>query len=121
MTDLSHIFPIPAPRDFDPQGLRMPLFSVTGARAGPRLVVTGPEKLVRVLAERFWDRPELVRMRGAMVMRANTQDPIFDLPDDVLALTEPVLAERRAYFRVLGRMTALGMIQGRSVPPRWVN
>lgn len=100
--------------------LRVPLFSLTGLRDGPRLVVTGPDALVRAVADLLWDQPQLAMMRGSLVVRPDGQDPLFDLPDDTLTLEGTAEAARFAYFRVLGRMTALGMITGRSVPRRWV-
>ncbi len=100
--------------------LRVPLFALTGLRDGPRLVVSGPDALVRALAEMFWDRPDLAIMRGSLVIRDTHQDPVYDMADDVLVVDGSVDAARFAYFRVLGRMTALGMITGRGVPHRWV-
>ena len=85
-----------------------------GVSAGPRLVVTGPEPLARYLAERFWDLPSIGRMRGSLVVRADTQDPAYDLPDVTFRLRE--VPENDAYFQVLGRMAELGMITGRGVP-----
>lgn len=98
--------------------LSTPLFSVKGIHAGPRLVVTAPEPLAHRLAERFWELQSLGHMRGALVVRANTQDPAFDLPDAVLSLGD--LSETDAYYTSLGRMTELGMISGRGVPLRRV-
>lgn len=92
--------------------LRVPLFSITGAHAGPRLVATGPEDAIRDVAERLWTLPDLVGMCGSLVVRANDQDPVFDRPDFVLSLE----AADEAYDRLLGRMTALGMIAGHGVP-----
>ena len=98
--------------------LKGPVLSVTGSKAGPRLVVTGDVDLMRDLADRFWDIPDLTHMRGALVLREDDQDPAFDLPDDVLRLR--TLNGTAAYYQTLGRMTALGMISGRGVPYRWV-
>jgi hypothetical protein len=98
--------------------LGTPLFSMKGVQAGPRLVVTAPERLARQLAERLWDLPNLGNMRGSLVVRANTQDPVFDRPDIVAALGD--LEETDAYYQVLGRMADLGMISGRGVPLRHV-
>ena len=94
--------------------LSPPLFSMKGASAGPRLVVTAPEDLARDLADRLWDLPSLGRMRGSLVVRAATQDPIFDQPDFTLHLTHPDVTD--AYYDLLGRMAGLGMITGRGVP-----
>lgn len=94
--------------------LSTPLFSMKGASAGPRLVVTCPDALARQLAERLWDLPSLGRMRGSLVVRANTQDPVYDLPDQVLEL--PEMDETSAYYGILGQMADLGMISGRGVP-----
>lgn len=107
------------PHDGETAHLRVPLLSASGGFAGPRLVVTAPAMLARPLAERFWDLDGLNRMRGSIVLRADDQDPAFDLPDAVLAL-EDSMSLTEAYFRVLGNMTALGMITGRGVPVRWV-
>lgn len=81
-------------------------------------MVTAPEGLARQLAERLWDLPSLGRMRGSLVLRANTQDPAFDLPDAVMTLGD--LGETDAYYQILGRMAGLGMISGRGVPLRRV-
>lgn len=94
--------------------LSTPLFSMRGLSAGPRLVVTCPEELARALAERLWGLPNLGRMRGSLVVRADTQDPVFDLPDLVVVLRE--MPETDAYYQVLARMADLGMITGRGVP-----
>lgn len=94
--------------------LKPPLFSVKGVSAGPRLVVTAPEDLARALADRFWDLPSLGRMRGSLVLRADDQDPVFDLPDFIFRLRAGEATD--AYFVVLGRMADLGMISGRGVP-----
>lgn len=98
--------------------LSTPLFSMKGHQAGPRLVVTAPDRLARKLAERLWDLTSLGRMRGSLVVRANTQDPAFDLPDVVMTLGD--LSETDGYYQVLGRMAELGMISGRGVPLRRV-
>lgn len=102
----------------DTSHLTGPVFSVTGDKPGPRLIVTGDVDLMRELADRFWDVPELAQIRGALVFRQDNQDPAFDRPDDVLNLR--TLNETAAYYQILGRMTALGMISGRGVPVRWV-
>lgn len=98
--------------------LKMPVFSMRGDERGPRLVVTGDIDMMRGLADRFWQVPSLSHIRGSLVLREDSQDPAFDRPDDVLTLGTD--NEREAYFEVLGRMTALGMIAGRGVPLRWV-
>ena len=98
--------------------LGSPLFSMKGLHAGPRLVVTGSEDLARQLAERFWDLPSLGRMRGSLVVRANTQDPVFDRPDFTMNVGGTDTID--AYYDVLGRMADLGMISGRGVPVRRV-
>lgn len=98
--------------------LRAPLFSMKGSYDGPRLVATGPDALIKGLADRFWNVPELSNMRGSLVLRTNDQDPSFDLPDAIVEFSET--SENEAYFQILGRMTGLGMIAGRGVPQRWV-
>ncbi len=85
-----------------------------GHEAGPRLAVSAPEALARLLSDRFWDLPSIGRMRGSLVVRADDQDPAFDMPDVVVRLTDQ--AENDAYYQVLGRMAELGMISGRGVP-----
>ena len=96
--------------------LKVPFFSMRGLHAGPRLAVSAPEMLARQLSERLWDLPSIGRMRGSLVVRSDAQDPVFDLPDEVLRLgNQP---ENDAYFHVLGRMAELGMISGRGVPLR---
>lgn len=121
MTQIAHKFPTPDNLDSNEPHLRMPLFSLTGAQAGPRLVVVGPDGTARHLARVFWDMPELVRMRGSLVIRNESQDPVHDLPDDVLELDGTTDEMRKAHLCVLGRMTALGMIEGRGIPIRWIN
>lgn len=106
----TYIFDVSANTDH----LSPPLFSMKGASAGPRLVVTAPEDLARALADRLWDLPTLGRMRGSLVVRADTQDPVFDSPDFTMHLSETETTV--AYFDVLGRMAGLGMITGRGVP-----
>lgn len=97
-----------------------PLFSLNGLYSGPRLVVTGPDALMRVVSDMFWDRHDLSAMRGSLVLRTAGPDPSFDMPDDTLVLGGEVETARFAFMEVLGRMTALGMISGRGVPLRWV-
>ncbi len=109
----------PAPR-LSEKAPCVPLFALTGLRPGPRLVVTGPDDLIRALADMFWDRPELSRICGALVLRPADQDVSCDLPDDILVLEGDGGTARAAFHRVLGRMTALGMILGCGVPHRWV-
>lgn len=104
----------------DAHDLRVPLFALTGLHAGPRLVVTGPDDLIRAVADIFWDLPELATMRGALILRTMDQDPAYDLPDVTLTLEGGAGTARHAYFRILGRLTALAMITGRGVPHRWV-
>lgn len=106
-------------RSADAIQIRVPLFSLKGTYVGPRLVVTGPKSLLQDLSDRFWEVPGLTRMRGELVFRPEGQDPIYDEPDAVLSLSNRS-DDDGAYFRILGRMTALGMISGRGVPQRWV-
>lgn len=98
--------------------LHVPLFAMDGYASGPRLVATAPDHLARRLAEKLWDLPSLGRMRGALVVRSDTQDPIFDRPDFVLEL--PEMSERDAYYSILSHMADLGMIMGRGIPRRRV-
>ena len=98
----------------------VPLFALTGLRPGARLVVTGPDDLIRSLADMFWDRPELSGIRGTLVLRPADQDVSWDLPDDILVLEGDAGTARYAFYRVFGRMTALGMIMSRGIPHRWV-
>jgi len=109
---------IPFDRKAKTDHLKVPVFAMNGSQAGPRLVVMGDVDLMRELSERFWDLPGLESIRGDLVLRQDDQDPVFDLPDDVLQLK--TLNITAAYYQVLGRMTALGMISGRGVPVRWV-
>lgn len=86
-----------------------PLMQITGPDTGPRLVVTGPRKVLESLAEHLWNRPDLGGIRGVLILRDDRQTSHFDRPDDVLNLDDnPGSALRRT----LGRMAALGMIQG---------
>lgn len=107
------------PFDGETAHLGVPLFAATCGHDGPRLVVAGPEALVRPLAEQFWNVRGLEGMNGALILRDDTQDPVFDLPDAVLELERDV-SVARAFFQVLGHMTALGMLAGRGVPLRRV-
>ena len=101
-------------RSADTGHLKVPLFSMRGVHAGPRMAVTAPEALARTLSDRLWDLPTIGRMRGSLVVRADDQDPAYDRPDVVVRLTDQ--AETDAYYQVLGRMAELGMISGRGVP-----
>ena len=94
-----------AGRDID---LRVPLFVLTGPHLGPRLVVRGPEDLMRTLADTFWNRTELATIRGSLVLRGKGQDPAFDLPDETLALNGGHGAAK-SFDRILARMNRLGM------------
>lgn len=101
-------------------GLRCPLMSIKGAAPGPRLVVTGPETMIRNLAALLWETDGIDRIRGALVLRDDSQDPEYDFPDATLHLSGEGRKGRHGYARVMGRMTALGMIEGRGIPRRWV-
>ena len=99
----------------------IPLFALKGACVGPLLVVTGTEELLQCLSDRLYDLPGLRRMRGALVLRPNELEAAKqDASDATLELAGSADDAGRAYFQVLGRMTALGMINGRGVPERWV-
>lgn len=98
--------------------LKVPLFSLTGDRPGPRLVVLGGDEIVRGLVDRLWNLPDLMHIRGALIVRADDQDAAFDRPDAVFNVSAK--NEIAAFYQVLGRMTRLGMISGRGVPVRWV-
>lgn len=102
----SHVLP----RDGETAHLSVPLFACSGTEGGPRLVVTGPETLIRMLADTCWSLAVLRDIRGALVLRADAQDPVFDRPDAVLALGDCSL--EAAVARVLARMGALDMLPG---------
>jgi hypothetical protein len=91
--------------------LRGPLFACSGPFAGPRLVVTGPEAAIRTLASACWELDGLEEIHGTLVLRPDTQDPVFDRPDAVLSLGED--DGERSLARVLARMAVLGMLPGR--------
>lgn len=86
-----------------------PLMQITGPDTGPRLVVTGPRKVLESLAEHLWNRPALGGIRGVLILRDDRQTARFDLPDELLNLDDHTGS---ALSRTLGLMTALGMIQG---------
>ena len=100
--------------------LRVPLFALTGHLPGPRLVVIGPDDLMRAVADIFWDKPDLANIRGALVLRSDDQNPAFDRPSETMKLDGTAQTARFASFRILGRMTSLGMIQSRFAPRRRV-
>lgn len=90
-------------------GPRVPLVTVKGNRAGPRLVVTGDEDLLRAVADLVWARPDLVSIHGSLVMRATRHEIGLDGAQFTMRLSESDNAQD-AFERILGRMTALGMI-----------
>lgn len=100
--------------------LRSVLFSAKGALPGPLLVVSGPEAVLQSVAARFWDLHGLVRMRGSLEFRVDDGVDFIGYADATLTLSDTGDDPRSIYWRVLGRMTALGMIAGRGVPERWV-
>lgn len=87
---------------------------------GPRLVVTGPNAIMRAVADMFWDRRDLASLRGAVILRAVGPDPVHDRADDTLVISPKCESAQHVFLQILGRMTALGMIEGRGVPLRWV-
>ncbi len=97
--------------------VRSVLFSARGALPGPLLVVTGDEDVLRSVGARLWEIDSLVRMRGSIELRATDGIDYGAYADATLAAPS---AAQDAYWTVLGRMTALGMIAGRGVPERWV-
>lgn len=92
-----------------------PLMQITGPAPGPRLVVTGPRKVLESLAETLWSLPDLAGIRGVLILRDDSQPTIFDRPDEVLKLTGPPAL---GYRRTLDRMAALGMFQHRGIALR---
>ena len=93
-----------------------------GRRAGPTLLVATGPGLYHALHGRLLRLPSLPWMRGSMILARLAE--IRDTPDDgriddIVALpqsaTDPVtIAE--AYWTVLRKATAMGMIDGRGVP-----
>jgi len=104
-----------------PEGgpVRSVLFSAKGGLAGPLLVVTGPRDILCDAADRLWDVQGLVRMRGALQLRVDEDVDFSGTSDALFSLTSSD-DPSTAYWRILGRMTALGMIAGRGVPDRFV-
>jgi hypothetical protein len=88
-------------------GPRVPLFALNGPTPGPRLVVTGPDRLVRALADQLWARPSLATLCGNVFVRDHSQDVTLDLPDCVLEVTGDI---DQALEQTLDRMAELGMI-----------
>ncbi len=93
------------------------LFSVKGGRPGPRLVVSGASPALREAAEELWKLGELVTMRGSLELREGRIYDFGGYADDMMHLGE---GETSPHLRILGRMTALGMVTGRGIPIRFV-
>ena len=98
----------------------VPLFALNGLYAGPRLVVVGPDAMMRAVADLFWDRRDLANLRGSVILRGEGVDTSYDQADDTLAISPKSESTQHVFLEILGRMTALGMITGRGVPLRWV-
>ena len=93
------------------------LFSVKGDRPGPRLVVSGASPALRAAAEELWKLGDLVTMRGSLELREGRIYDFGGYADDMMHLSAD---ERAPHMRILGRMTALGMVTGRGIPLRFV-
>lgn len=110
MNTQTHAF---LPQRPDTSDLHPPLMSVKGSAPGPRLVVTGPEALIREVADLLWGLDGIGAIRGSLILRPDAQDPIHDHPDATLCLRGSHRKGRRALTRLLERMSALGMLKGR--------
>lgn len=102
--------------------LQNTLFSVTGAYAGPHLMVVGPQQLLELAARNLAALPSLVYLRGSLSLSiGGVVDTIEDSVDDVLdlttlAMTKDTAAIAKAHWTILARATSLGMISGRGLP-----
>ena len=91
-----------------------------GALPGPLLAIEVPLPLISAVSQKFERLDSLRRMRGSLVLCAEGAPLDVPRPDAEMTLPQDTPDAKTAYFRCLGRMTALGMIQGRGVPNRWV-
>lgn len=91
-------------------GPRVPIFALNGPTKGPRLVVTGPDTLVRAVADLMWDRRDLSTIKGTVLLRAEGQDTALDRPDAVLALEGTQDDAPKALFYIFDHIAALGMM-----------
>lgn len=87
------------------------LWQLTGARAGPVLLVTGDLDALGPVVERMQALPSLVYMRGTLKVGGhNAQedaDVVFELPS-----RDPT----ESYWLILTQAKGLGMISGRGIP-----
>lgn len=98
----------------------VPLFRLNGLYSGPRLAVTGPDAMMRDVADMFWNRPDLAVMRGALILRADHVEPCCDLADHTMAISIVSESVQVVFSQILGRMSALGMLAEQDEPNRWV-
>jgi hypothetical protein len=87
------------------------LWHLTGARAGPTLLVLGDVQSLAPVVARLQMLPSLVYLRGAIKvggeMARVDADEVLALPDG-----EP----ESLYWAILTRLSNLGMISGRGIP-----
>lgn len=89
------------------KALVCPLMVVHGGTFGPRLVVTGPRKLLESLGEQLWDLLAPTDIRGSLILRDTGQSPVYDKADHVLILS---CTPQHAVRLVFDHMALLGMI-----------
>lgn len=93
-----------------------------GLRPGPALLVATGPGLLKPLHRRLSALPSLQWMRGSLILIRLTDisADLSDYPiDDTLTLPQIALnaeATRAAYWTILRKATAMGMIDGRGVP-----
>lgn len=90
-----------------------PYWRLEGARPGPVLRVTGAEEVVGPVSARLSALPSLVYLRGTLEVAATPA------PGDG-ALDVTGVSPEEAYWWVLARAAALGMISGRGIPQSWL-
>lgn len=95
---------------------------IGGLRAGPTLLVATGPGLHDALMARLSALPNLPWMRGSLLLvrLSNIRDDLDDIwIDDIVSLPQQAwnpAAVTDAYWTVLRKATALGMIDGRGVP-----
>ena len=87
------------------------IWQLTGARAGPAVLVTGDLEALAPVVERLQMLPSLVYLRGALMV--GSPDAKAEV-DEVLHLRTADPAQ--LYWTILNRIAELGMISGRGIP-----
>ncbi|SFR38942.1 hypothetical protein [Litoreibacter janthinus] len=87
------------------------LWQLTGARAGPILLVTGSARVVLPVVDRLRVLPSLVYLRGTLCVGGRDY---VGQADEQLSLDG--VAADDIYWGILSRAAELGMISGRGIP-----